>query len=120
MEINKKIAKWLGWCFVDAPVPHFRKLEGVDIHVRPIDMMPDYEHSDSDAVTLLPILVERGYYPALCYHESGDYKGNWVMDFGTDEYQEGISEIVCAEPTIAAAITSAIIQLIDREANNDQ
>lgn len=70
--------------------------------------LPYYSTSDSDAITLLPALVKRGY--------------NWKLKHMDGEVQcwltipHMIAPVFYAiKPTIATAITAAVIELIEKE-----
>jgi len=71
---------------------------------------PHFTTSDSDAITLLPVLVERGYAVNLSGSEMVvECAIAWLH--GDKVYEVSAFD----RPTISAAITSAILQLIDSE-----
>jgi len=113
---DKKIAGWLGWVnhrglttgFV---MPYSYWMDGGIRH----EQLPFFTTSDSDAITLPPVLVER--YKALQF--------KWVLESQTQDdcYHCSLAFLEDKlewfesgwQPTISAAITSAILQLIDKE-----
>jgi hypothetical protein len=92
-EDDKKIAEWLGW--------------EEDIS-QGIAGCPHYTTSDADAITLLPVLVERGYDWSL--RTIGYAPPNTECCIYKDDI-----EIVILQPTISKAITSAILELMVKE-----
>lgn len=106
MTNNEKIALWVG---LDTHTcdPHSFHCEDC---FRGSSQTPDYENSDAAAVTLLSVLVEKGY--------------DYLIDGDADRIEV---EIFCADSrvvlvsnlSISAAITSAILQLIESEASNE-
>jgi hypothetical protein len=74
------------------------------------NVIPRYTTSDADAITLLPILVERGYEPEMWHNALT--KMWWVAIFYPTKRTKSCE---VAAPTIAAAISSAVLELIERE-----
>ena len=112
-ENDKKIAEWLGW--VQSPVikSAWNKPDGQGLY---LDILPNYTTSDSDAIILLPVLVERGYCVALI----GSVEDNSEMTPSENiemTYQVAIDyhKILVHASTISKAITSAVLQLIEKE-----
>lgn len=122
---NRKIAIWLGWVKVDSAIKpdvdgwwHDPKHPNPTVR-RPT---PKFTTDDAAAISLLPVLVERGYQVKL---------DNWYADFHAPEcewrfkiekYEGAVkSDKWFAESnkaTISEAITSAVLILIEREWNN--
>ena len=76
---------------------------------------PDYGNSDAAAVTLLNVLVEKGYTAQLgC---TGDDR--WCC---IGKYNDGPDSRLVEKhrSTIASAVTSAILALIESEASNER
>lgn len=115
-EINKKIYQWLGWNFYQ---DNF--CEGWETaEEERISFPPDFLSLDSDAIALLPVLVERGYIVSLDYHPANNpkppfdgYRLGWHFTI-----YDKTQTIYCHNqaPIISQAICTAIIELIDREA----
>lgn len=76
------------------------------------EVMPEYYTSDSDAVTLIPVLVERGYGVSLVAQE-----GVYVCDIVKPDAVP-VAEIHSSDDctSIAAAVTQALLALIEKEA----
>ena len=102
-EENKKIAEWLGFRVTNGSTFLFEEERGWYRS----GALPNYCQSDADAISLLPVLVKKGYLPRLVY-----YQGlGWQCEIST-EYTfliQGRSN------TIASAISSAVLQLIESE-----
>ncbi len=64
-----------------------------------------YCESDSMAVTLLPVLSEKGYWVELKHYASQ----GWKLHFGL--YGPGSTEFGPKMPTISGAITAALLRL---------
>ena len=109
MTDNGKIAIWAGWTkFVpdtDCPVlKHWMNWTAPD--GTKYDTPPNYCKSDTAAVKLLPVLVERD-----CTFKILGAPKNYYMEIAQGP---GFCPMITVErqPTIAAAITAAILQLI--------
>ncbi len=70
--------------------------------------LPSFTTSDADAISLLPVLVERGYNVSV----SDYYLRSWVACIEQDDMDNINSP---QSPTIAAAISGAVLELIGRE-----
>ncbi len=70
--------------------------------------MPNYSTSDADAISLLPVLVARGYHPELFYGTNG--KWTFVI-YDKDEIALAIKRATY----IVTAISGAVLELIGRE-----
>jgi hypothetical protein len=107
MTDNKKIAEWLGYKVVAGSVFLFEEDRGWYRH----GALPDFENSNAAAIELLPVLVEKGYMvnlmciPATCHQYCCG-----IMESS----EEPAPEIERTGETISAAITSAIIALIEK------
>lgn len=119
-EQDKLIAEWLGciveplsiarygYCWMATPENITdAKVDGADPFVT---LLPHYTTSDADAISLLPVLVERGWLVNLSNTPDG-----WRCMIHKGEYGER-EVFTSIKSTIAAAITTAIIQLIESEA----
>lgn len=134
-EAAKKIAEWLGHTttFNEYSL-EIQGTAGIFVHkectcgkesrlgkkYNQVDTAPlcqcNYATSDADAISLLPVLVERGFYFIL-QDEPPKYKvniGRYKEDYSLKGYDRMLS-IEVKESTISAAITSAILSLIDKE-----
>lgn len=119
MTNNAKIARWLGHdtkvCFYGEQQAIF--LRNIKTPKDDWQEVPDYENSDASAITLLPVLVEKGYKPELA----------WVTFVTPNCWEFIVHSPTCREkdrvrvkaPTISAAITQAILKLIESEAQDD-
>ena len=103
-EEDRKIAEWLGWVN--------RNQHGNPCWYRGNEFLcyylPNWIGDDAKAVALLPVLVEKGFWVELKHYKSHA----WRLDCGI--YGEHTSFGPCAS-TISAAITTAILALIDAE-----
>lgn len=120
MDVNERIARWAG---VPEPVP-MEKIGAVvgtlfskDGPVLPDNLRlsttwPDYQKSDAAAMTLLPVLVERGYTFRLYYTKESGYD---FAIWGEDEWLDMAMVGEASQPTIFQAITAAVCALIDKE-----
>jgi len=109
-EINKRIALWLGW--TDVYFGHNGEMYAkiVPEWTSRTSVNGRFRDRDTDAIALLPALVERGYHMQLCSVEYPDGTKMWRCN----PYL--LSDIdMCFGPTIAEAITSCVIQLIEKE-----
>jgi hypothetical protein len=104
-EDDRLIASWLGHKIVE----HCPCGEGCDsIETQHgIEYLPDYSTSDSDAIALLPVLVEK-------YSVRLEDDLEWSFTIWADTADKWIVKAF-NKPTIAAAITSAVLQLIEKE-----
>ena len=95
----------------DATIARWRGMErthyiGKSSEVR--SFVPNYTLSDADAITLLPVLVERTHASRLYCLPSGEYDFS-VWPKGGDVIQ------IEGKPTIASTISSGVLELIRRE-----
>ena len=88
MTNNEIIARWAGW-----------KRNRFDYRT------PDYENSDAAAITLLPVLVEKKLNVELTSGTGGWWARLWDRDLCI------VNTVL--HPTISAAITSAVLALIE-------
>lgn len=110
MTDNGKIAIWAGWTkFVpdtDCPVlKHWMNWTAPD--GTKYDTPPNYCKSDTAAVKLLPLLVERGYGVTLNGTLAADY-----VSFDCHIRHKPKQVISVVEMTVAGAISAAVLQLI--------
>lgn len=117
--INREIAEWLGWRRLDGNTTPQRASRWVLNYPTSSSELPDFYSSDAAAITLLPVLVERGCSFVL---------RNAYCDrvFGIDVWRRDQRDNPCKifddpkcihslEPTISAAICNAVVELIRRE-----
>lgn len=101
---NGIIAKWMGWKeYQSEEHPEIRYIDKNYIVYE-----GDFATSDADAISLLPVLVERGYNYKMESRKPGNvffqiYSHGWdaVTKFNT-------------ENTISKAITAAVLQLVEQ------
>ena len=98
MTDNEKIIKWLGW----RRVKGFRHVWGLPSGKRQ-GLTPDFVAIDADAITLLPVLVAKGFVGCLGYGKNG-------YDFAILGEKWGHN--IVQQPTIATAISAAVLKLI--------
>jgi len=104
-EDDAIIAEWLGW--TDCR----KRAQGEWGGFTPDNygaIIPHFTTSDADAISLLPVLVERGYNVSV----SDYYLRSWVACIEQDDMDNINSP---QSPTIAAAISGAVLELIGRE-----
>lgn len=112
-ETDKKIAEWLGY----KSVKHCPCGEDCDSVETPdgIEYLRYYSEDDADAVSLLPVLVERGHTFELIggvednQYLSKEENRDMTYSFNIRDYD------YYNAPTIAAAISSAVCELIEKE-----
>lgn len=109
MTNNEKIARWIG---------HYVTPTGYIMNDGEVGYpLPYYENSDAAAVTLLSVLVGKGYDIALEHDSNG-----WILSYIKDT--SGVIGVIYKDggyyPTLSQAITYAILQLIEGEANNER
>ena len=118
---NKKIAEWLG-LMNESHCPKcgtpWSEMGDVDYHVVTLckgqfiwEKIPNYTTSDSATIQLLPLLVEQGYKPELAY------TNEWHCQIWGADKRGWITPIIAdgdGKPTIAQAISKAVLALIDR------
>lgn len=114
-EIDAKIAEWLGLKVLKLRDYAFLQ-ERYNYEVvagRTVDNMPNtypvpnYTTRDSDAILLLPVLVERGYVNSeLSYHNM-----HWWFKIQKIGYNSPV--YYAMKPTIAEAISEALVKLIE-------
>ena len=103
-EINKRIATWLGLkCTCKGAY-----WGACEMHSNG-GVATDYYHTNA-AMDLLGVLVERGYSVELQTGSGGNWCEIWVDD--DSDTRVGVSQ---NQPTIPAAICTAILELIERE-----
>lgn len=110
-EQDKKIAEWLGWKFsheksagqlygpwywTNPPQQHGNRV-----------ILPKFTEYDANAITLLPVLVDRGYLPKLAAVHGGCWQVEIYKAFDLIVINNGAS--------IAAAITAAVLLLLEKE-----
>jgi hypothetical protein len=91
-DTDKKIAEWLGyeveplnmnsdyrWMASKQDKLDAKLDGGVDPYLTPF---PHYSTEDADAITLLPVLVERGYTYCLTYDEECQEHGLAIFEKG--------------------------------------
>jgi len=113
MNDNQKIAEWLGW-----KTNSYGYFNPPDLHPMMNALhnyeVPNYKTSNADAISLLPVLVERGWNVCL---RNVDIPERTKWEFGAykedSEYLE--IESLQLKPTIAQAISSAVLELIEKE-----
>jgi hypothetical protein len=106
-EDDCRIAQWLG-LFKGYELNHLLE---VYASIESYNCIKHYTTSGSDAIALLPVLVNKGYG---C-HLNGSLAGDFVtFDFFIRHAPKQCIESVC-QPTVAAAITSAVLALIEKE-----
>lgn len=96
-----KIAKWAGWA----------KTNGGN-WINPLTKLIKFTHpyysTDAEAIALLPVLVEKGYFVQMeCGNDA------WVRVIIGSDIVEG-----CIRPTIHEAVTAAVLQVIEKEASD--
>jgi hypothetical protein len=106
-DTNKMIAIWAGWYKEDH---HGWYAEKSDLTY--LFNQDDAEIPLSAAIELLPVLVEKGYEVGLV--KSTETQGNWIFMAGKRKPDGSIVDVESAKPTISAAITSAIIALVEK------
>lgn len=104
-DANRKIAEWIGWKWKTPSKgqtwdPYFEDESGDSRRY------PFFCECDTDSIMLLPVLVSRGYWVELKHYRSS----GWKLDCGI--YREG-TYFGPNHSTIAAAITAAVMQLIE-------
>lgn len=108
-ELDKKIAAWLGWKQVQAAITPSTELWYADPECANPTVrfpLPHFSSFDTAAISLLPIAVARGFLPYMDYSQ-GCWHCGWLVE---DAFVEGSGS------TIAAAISEAVLQLIESEA----
>ena len=131
-EINKRVAEWVGIasqyaCHADGEVDETCVIDLNERHdcvyasnietkeqcerwmQRRYTPTPNYFGSNA-AMDLLGVLVERGYSVELQTGSGGNWCEIWVDD--DSDTRVGVSQ---NQPTIPAAICTAILELIERE-----
>ena len=108
-ETDKRIAKWLGWFQLEnGNWYHNKTLQKTEYKYLIGSTLPLFSTSDSIAITLLPVLVTRGYHYSIKNLES------WTeFILYKDPAKKCISSGLGT--TISEAITSAVIALIEKE-----
>lgn len=116
IEQNRIIAEWLGWKWIESKSkrmpfdPYWQYPTGMYVPAGQSDF-----DKDSVAVSLLSVLVDRGYDVVLL----GGNK-EWHLAYVKRDCQQDMdAEIDKMDrfPTVAAAITSAVLQLINTAEN---
>ena len=106
---NIKIAKWLGWKSDRGMLFHYLDKDGNSVG------LPNFKTNNSDAITLLPILVERGYWVTLeTVIRTINHKAEvmWNCKIETDFGEMQLDSYASA---ISNSITSAVLELIEKE-----
>ena len=114
-EQDAKIAEWLGFKLYKEKFNNgFRRYwsRGPG-ETYTINTLPHYTTSDTDAIALLSVLVERGYWWSMFADRRG-YCCYIGIEGCSSEYRAP------ERPTIAAAISSAVLQLIESERGGEE
>lgn len=129
MTDNEKISNWLGLstfrCTVDGPDCGMCVIDDLDHGITDCnlsesgltketcgywksicDVESPYTTSDKEAVTLLPTLIERGFRVQLIADDFG---------YGISVSKNSIEAAWTLQPTFSEAISTVIVQLIDKE-----
>jgi len=106
-DINRKIAVWLGWKWNVPPKrqtwdPYWSDETGMSVH----PSRTFFTENDGAAVTLLPVLVKRGYFPELYYSTDSEGFSAWY-------FTETPGQPYFLGQTIAAAITASVSVLAE-------
>jgi hypothetical protein len=118
MTNNERIACWVGYKQHPQVPTRWYKGNPARLGVQNTFELPDYETSDAVAVTLLNVLVERGYCPLVGLNGTTKLWQCSISRFYMHHKIELTELIIDSEEgysTIPAAITSAILQLIEGE-----
>jgi len=108
--INKKIAEWLGFKVIAGSIFLFDDERGWYRD----GALPDYATSDVVAVTLLPVLVEKGHGALLTDDGCKRWDFTIWVDMTINEDTETVNTIeVVGKATIAEAISAAVVKLIE-------
>lgn len=106
-----RIAEWLGYQWNTGKVdmscdPYWM---GPDGYATPTGGIPHFETDDGAAITLFPVLLVKGFVPALFVAHIVPYQ--WQCDIAKSTDYEAVARGI--QPTIAAAICAAMTQLIE-------
>jgi hypothetical protein len=119
---NIKIAKWLGWTDI-----HISQQDGnMYAKMDPSDsnrylVNGEFKLLDSHAIAILPMLIQKCFYWELFSSESikGRGFGISIANPDTRDFDFDITEdanvTTCFSKTIAGAITSAVLDIINKE-----
>lgn len=99
--MDKKIAEWLGWTYANG---HWYADRNDQRKRR--NLLPNWSTDDSIAITLLPVLVERGYCPELYYTVDSEGFAAWY-------FSEMPGQPYFIGQTIAAAIVASVSVLAE-------
>ena len=116
-EQDAKIAEWLGFKlykekFNNGFRRYWSRWPG---ETYTINTLPHYTTSDTDAISLFPVLADREYTFDL------SWTGSKVYDWTFGIYKNDKEVVwICKQPTIAAAISSAVLQLIESERGGEE
>lgn len=114
-EDDQRIVEWLGWKRTTDSAYGICWLKGKNLLTD--QDIPHYTTSNAAAISLLPVLVEKEYYPLL----ELKYDDRWHLELwervevSPGHFESGLVSSG-ADKTIAAAITTAVLQLIKSEA----
>lgn len=106
-----KIAEWVGYKY--QPSRHYSE----DPYWRQPDgkagkgCLPHYDTNDSDAIALLPLLQQRGYWWDM--HLTDQTKQVQVNIMKYEKGHLGAAVAIAMKPTIAMAISEAVVALIE-------
>jgi hypothetical protein len=105
--VNRKIAVWLGWKWNAPPKrqtwdPYWSDETGMSVH----PSRTFFTESDMAAITLLPVLVKRGYFPELYFSTDSEGFSAWY-------FTETPGQPYFLGQTIAAAITASVAVLAE-------
>lgn len=113
MTNNEKIARWAGTkCICNLTYKYHE--DYCALHV-----VPDYENSDAAAVTLLPVLAEKGYWFDMHMATRNTQVQVNIHHYYCEDARLDKCAAIAMKPSISAAISSAILQLIESEASNE-
>lgn len=110
MTNNEKIARWTGLLSekTSTGFVNYYILIGGYKHYQ--SGLPDYENSDAAAMTLLPVLVEKGYHPQVAW---SNFHSMWEVHYHHTNFMDDCHG---RDKSLSKAITTAILQLIESEA----
>lgn len=111
---NIKIAEWLGWTDIHIS----QQNDGMYARMEPSDsnryrVNGDFTSLDSHAIAILPVLVEKDYFPLL----ERKYDDRWHLELwkrvevSTKHYESGLA-FFGAGATIHEAISEAVLKII--------
>lgn len=112
MDVNKRIAKWLGY----EPHPNgIHWYRGTLKLIGSLEKLPNFLHSNAAAIELLPVLVEKNYSFTL-YNNEKAIEPEYCFTIWETRWLEDHIADGGYKPTISEAICAAVSELIEREA----